>query len=210
MSMRIAIIGAGNVGRALGRGWSMAGHSVCFGVRQPQAHKHDELREKLGAGIESLEAAAQGGEVVVLATPWDATEQAIKAAGSMAGKIVIDCTNPLKPGLAGLTHGHEDSGGEQVARWAPDARVVKAFNTVGSNIMEAPELEGRKAVMFICGDDDEARTRVVELSDALGFDTVDAGPLASARMLEPLALVWISAAYKFGFGRDFAFSIVRR
>ncbi len=208
--MHIAIIGAGNVGRALGHGWSMVGHTVTFGVRQPQAQKHDELRQTPGVGVEAVGTAAQGAEVVVLATPWEATEQAIKAAGSMAGKIVVDCTNPLKPGLAGLTHGHEDSGGEQVARWAPGARVVKAFNTVGSNIMQAPELEGRKAVMFICGDDDEARTRVVELSDALGFDTVDAGSLASARMLEPLALLWISAAYKFGFGRDFAFSIVRR
>lgn len=206
--MQIGIIGAGNVGRALGLGWLKAGHNVSFGVRQPQAHKHDELRAR--AGVESIAAASQAAEVIVLATPWEATEEAIKAAGPMSGKIVIDCTNPLKPGLAGLTHGHEDSGGEQVARWAPEARVVKAFNTIGSNIMEAPVLEDRKAALFICGDDEEARGRVKELADGLGFETVDAGPLASARILEPLALLWISAAYKFGFGRDFALSIVRR
>ena len=70
------------------------------------------LTEKFGAGIESLEAVAHAAEVVVLATPWDVTEQAIEAAGSMAGKIVMDCTDPFKLGLAGLTHGHEDSGGE--------------------------------------------------------------------------------------------------
>ena len=121
--LRIAIIGAGNVGKALGVGWLRAGHQIVFGVRRPQDSKYRELAEA-GATIETVAEAVRDTEVVVLATPWGATEAAIRTAGGLAGKVVVDCTNPLKPDLSGLTHGDRDSGGEQVARWAPDAKVV--------------------------------------------------------------------------------------
>ena len=203
--MKIAIIGAGNVGQALGKGWLKVRQSVVYGVRNPE----DEKYQTLGVEIKAISSAAVGADVIVLATPWLATEEAIRAAGDLSGKILVDCTNPLKPDLSGLTHGYGDSGGEQVARWAPAARVVKAFNTTGSNIMENPVLESRRAVMFVYGDDEKARHQVMELSSVLGFETVDAGPLQTARLLEPLALLWISAAYRFGLGRDFAFLLVR-
>jgi predicted dinucleotide-binding enzyme len=97
-----------------------------------------------------------------------------------------------------------------VARRAAGAHVVKAFNTIGFNIMADPQLETRRAVHFICGDDDGSKAVARELSDALGFETVDAGPLASARLLENFALLWIAAAYRMGIGREFAFSLIRR
>jgi hypothetical protein len=203
--MKIAIIGAGNVGGALGRRWHEAGHDVTFGVREPSSEKYKDLEGKM----EGIEAAVRGAEIVVLATPWDAAEDAVRTCGDLSGKVLVDCTNPLRPNLAGLTHGHDDSGGEQVARWATGAKVVKAFNTVGFNIMENPRLEDRRAVLFVCGDED-GKAAVRLLSDALGFETVDAGPLERARILEPFALLWITAAYRMGLGRDFAFSLIRR
>src|SRR5690242_15609053 len=127
--MRIGIIGAGSVGGALGRGWARAGHEVTFGVRDTSDPKVTKLVEETGARAASVAEAAAGAEVVVLATPWEATEDAVRHAGDLAGKIVFDCTNPLAPQLAGLTHGHETSGAEQVAGWARGARVVKVFNT---------------------------------------------------------------------------------
>ena len=206
--MRIAVIGAGSVGKTLGHRWRQLGHEVVFGVRQPKDPKHDALRE-LDVEVTTVPSAARSGEVVVLATPWTATKDAIEACSGLDGKTVIDCTNPLEPDLRGLTHSGDDSGGEQVARWAKGAKVVKAFNTIGFNIMENPRLEGRRAVLFLCGDDD-GKPAVKELSDALGFETIDAGSIESARLLEPFALLWITGAYKMGLGRDFAFSLVRR
>ena len=206
--MRIHIIGAGNVGRARGAGWRPAGHQVVYCVRDPDAAKHKDLTAS-GFNLIRVSEAATEADVIIIATPWDATRAALETAGDLRGKTVVDCTNPLQQGLTGLTHGKDDSGGEQVARWAPGARVVKAFNTVGANIMADSGLEGRQAVMFICGDD-QAKETVRQLSDDLGFETIDAGPLESARLLEPLALLWISSAYKYGLGRGFALSIVRQ
>jgi predicted dinucleotide-binding enzyme len=210
--MQIAMIGAGNVGRTLGAGWVRTGHNVTFGVRDPSATKYQALVQQLGpsAQVTTVAQAAATAPLVVLATPWSATESALREAGDLGGKIVVDCTNPLRPDLSGLTHGYEDSGGEQVARWSPGARVCKAFNSTGFNIMEQPELEGHRAVMCVCGDDAEAKRQVLDLTSELGFEAIDAGGLSNARLLEPLALLWITLAYQCGLGRDFAFGLLRR
>jgi len=147
---------------------------------------------------------------VVLATPWAAAREAVKAAGDLSGKILIDATNPLKPDLSGLALGHTTSAGEEVARWATGARVVKAFNTTGARNMADPRLGGQSASMFLCGDDAAAKKTVAGLAEALGFEPVDAGPLAQARLLEPLAMLWISMAYAFGHGPNIAFKLLRR
>lgn len=209
--MKIAIIGAGNVGQALGKGWIDRGHEVVFGVRDPAAAKYQELKLKVAEqlGISGLAEAVRDADVVVLATPWSATQAVIERLGDLGGKIVIDCTNPLKADLSGLTTGRTSSGAEQVAGWARGAKVCKAFNTTGFNIMQDPELEGRRAVMFVCGADD-ARKIALDLADQLGFEAVDAGGIESARLLEPLALLWIQLAYRHGLGGDFAFGILRR
>jgi predicted dinucleotide-binding enzyme len=209
--MRIGIIGAGSVGGALGRGWiRRAGHEVTFGVRNPSDPKTARLREETGARAASVAEAAASGEVVVLATPWEATQEAVKSAGDLAGKIVFDCTNPLAPQLSGLTHGFDTSAGEQVASWAPGARVVKIFNTTGANNMENPDFNGVAATMFYCGDDAEAKATAARLAADLGFDPVDAGKLDQARLLEPLALLWIRLAYVQNQGREIAFKLMKR
>ena len=207
--MKIAIIGAGSVGATLGRRWHDHGHAILYGVRDPAADKNEVLTDH--ASVLSNNEAASGADMVVLATPWQSTEAAISEMGSaIDDKILIDCTNPLEADLSGLTHGYDDSGGEQVARWAPSARVVKALNTTSSNNMADPVIDGVQTVMFVAGDDPDARATVKSLTDELGFDTIEVGELASARMLEPLAMLWISMAFRFGMGREFGLAILRR
>jgi 8-hydroxy-5-deazaflavin:NADPH oxidoreductase len=208
--MRIGIIGAGNVGGALGRGWARAGHEVTFGVRNAADPKVQKLVAETGAKAASVAAAAAAGEVVAFATPWEATEAAVRGAGDLAGKIVFDCTNPLAPQLAGLTHGFDTSAAEMVAAWAPGARVVKVFNTTGANNMANPDFGGIAATMFYCGDDAGAKAVAARLAADLGFDPVDAGNLEQARLLEPLALLWIRLAYVQKQGREIAFKLLRR
>lgn len=200
--IRIAIIGAGNVGRALGGAWS-SGHDITYGVRSPNDTKYADL----GSPVSTNDAATSGSDVVVLCTPWQGTEQAVNACGDLAGKVLIDCTNPLTPDFTALEVGHTTSGAEQVAGWAPGARVCKAMNQIGAPMMDHPQLPG-KPVMFICGDDDAAKEVTGSLVTDLGFETVDAGDLTLARLLEPYALVWIHLALRRGFGTNFAFGLL--
>jgi predicted dinucleotide-binding enzyme len=210
--MKIGIIGAGNVGGTLGKAWAKKGNSIFYGVQRPQDNKVQELLKATGPSAQagsSAEAAAFG-QVVVLATPWQTTQAAIRSAGDLAGKIVIDCTNPLKPDFSDLEIGHTTSGAEKVAAWAKGARVFKAFNTTGFNIMANPMINGTRTVMFVCGDDEAAKPTVLQLATDVGFDAVDAGKLTQARLLEPWALLWISLAFKGETGRDFGFALLRR
>jgi predicted dinucleotide-binding enzyme len=209
--MRIGIIGAGNVGGTLGRRWAALGHDVVFGVR---GTPDDALRAIIdGAGGRARAAtvgeAARGAEVVVLATPWAAVPDALNAAAPLDGKVLLDCTNPLKPGFTLDVGPGGESGGERVAALAKGARVVKVFNTTGFNNMADPLYGGEPTIMFYAGDDAEAKAVAKRLATELGFDAVDAGPLARARLLEPFALLWITLAVG-GLGREIAFRLVRR
>ncbi|PYM80921.1 MAG: F420-dependent NADP oxidoreductase [Candidatus Rokuibacteriota bacterium] len=210
--MKIGIIGAGNIGGTLGRAWAAKGHEVVFGVRDPRGPKVQELVKATGgkARAASPAEAAAHGEVVLLATPWAAAQAALRGAGDLTGKILVDATNPLRPDLSGLTLGHTTSAAEEVARWAPGAKVVKAFNTIGAQHMANPRFGTQSASMLICGDDAAAKKAVLALAEVLGFDPVDAGPLTQARLLEPLAMLWISLAYAYGHGADIAFKLLRR
>jgi hypothetical protein len=203
--MKIAVIGTGNVGSALGKLFAKHGHEVFYGMRDPKKSAPDA-----GAKHGSLAQASDFGEVIVLATPWDATKSAIGALGDVSGKIVIDCTNPLAPDLSGLTVGRDDSAGETVARLAKGARVVKCFNTLGAQGYATPAFRDQIASMFYCGNDVEAKAVVKKLGEDLGFEMIDAGPLSQSRLLEPLALLWISLVYKGGFGPNIAFKLLRR
>jgi predicted dinucleotide-binding enzyme len=210
--MLISILGAGNVGGTLGRAWARKGYDVFFGVPRPQDAKTQELLKTIGgkARAGSVAEAAAAGDVVVLATPWPATRDAIQAAGDLTGKVVVDCTNPLKEDFSGLVVGHTSSGAEQVAQWARGARVYKAFNQVGFGIMDNPTFDGRRAVLFICGDDAAQKPTVLKLASDIGFEAIDAGGLVIARLLEPYGMLWIHLALKRGLGRDFAFGLLRR
>lgn len=210
--MKIAVIGSGNVGGTLGKGWAKRGHEVVFGVRQPTDQKLAQLLAATDgkAGAASVKDAAAGAEIVALTVPWDAAQEALKSAGNLRGKILLDCTNPLKPDLSGLALGYSTSGGEQVAAWAPGAKVVKIFNTTGFGNMANPVYREGASMMLYCGDDAEAKKVAGQLAADLGFEAHDAGPLAEARLLEPLALVWIHLAAFQKMGTGFAFRLMRR
>ncbi|MBI3025786.1 MAG: NAD(P)-binding domain-containing protein, partial [Candidatus Tectomicrobia bacterium] len=184
--MKIGIIGSGRVGGTVGKRWAAMGHEVVFGSRDPGAAKVKEAVDATGgkAKADTIARAASFAEVVVLATPWAGTKEALAAAGSLAGKIVIDCTNPLAADLSGLSVGPETSAAEQVASWAKGARVVKGLSTTGSGNMENPKYGGQSASMFICGEDAGAKRTAGGLLEELGFEVVDCGPLAAARQLE--------------------------
>jgi 8-hydroxy-5-deazaflavin:NADPH oxidoreductase len=207
--MRIAIIGAGNVGQALGRGWTAARHEIVFGVRDPDPSRYPTLAP---GQLKLSQEAAAGAAAIVLATPWNTTEAAVQSLGDLAGRIIIDCTNPLAmtaTGL-GLALGFERSGGERVAEWAKGAAVFKTLNQTGAENMDRAGAFKIKPVMFVAGDDGAKKATVMDLVRDLGFEAVDAGPLTNARLLEPLGMVWIDQALKRGLGRDFAFAVVRR
>ena len=210
--MRIGILGAGNVGGTLGRGWAGKGHDVFFGVPRPEDGKTQDLIRGIGpkARAGTVRDASAFAEVVVLATPFQATEEALKEAGDLTGKVVIDCTNPLTADFSGLTIGHTTSGLEQVIRWAKGAKVFKAFNQTGFNNMANPFLEDRRAVMFVCGDDQVHKPAVLQLVKDIGFEAVDAGDSDIARLLEPLGMLWIHLGLARGMGRDWAFGVLRR
>src|SRR3954462_15428649 len=156
--MKIGILGSGNVGGTLGTRWAQAGHTVVFGTRRPESEEIRTLLEGApGSRAASGDEAMESSEVVLLATPWPVTEEILTSAGSLAGKVLIDATNPLLPDLSGLAVGTSNSGGELVANWAPGARVVKAFNTIGYNIMAEPKFGETGALLFYCGDDAAAK-----------------------------------------------------
>jgi 8-hydroxy-5-deazaflavin:NADPH oxidoreductase len=204
--MRIAIIGAGNVGKAVGANWVRAGHEIRYGVRNPADAKY------AGLAVASVAEAARAGEAVLIATPWPATEAAIAAAGDLAGKLVLDSTNPLAMGPDGLmlALGHTNSGGEMVAGWAKGAAVFKTLNQTGFANMGDAGRYAPKPVMFYAGDDAARRGDAARLVGDLGFEAVDAGPMRNARLLEAYAMLWIDLAMKRGQGRNFAFALTRR
>lgn len=210
--MKIAVIGAGSVGGTLGAGWASRGHEIFFGVRDTADPKLDELLARVRGKVHvaRVNDAATAAEVVALAVPWPAAQDALRSAGDLGGKILLDCTNPLKPDLSGLTVGFTASGAEHVAAWAPGARVVKIFNTTGFPNMANPEYREGRSMMLYCGDDAQAKHVAAQLATELGFEPYDVGPLTEARLLEPFALVWIHLAVLQKMGTGFAFRLMRR
>jgi len=205
--MKITIAGSGNVGRALAGGWKKAGDSVTFAARDPAGAKAAALTRD-GFAV-APQAEAGEADVIVLAVPWTGIEATVRALGSLAGKIVIDATNPLTANLD-LALGFSDSAGETVGRLAKGAHVVKAFNTTGANNMADSNYPDGKVMMPVAGDDAAAKEIVMTLAADLGFEPIDAGPLAMSRQLEPLAMLWIKLAYAQGMGREFGFAVLRR
>ena len=210
--MTIGIIGSGNVGGTLGTRWAKAGHDIVYGTRDPQANDIKQLLAQAGgkARAATLQEAARASEVLLLAMPWSATQSVLEGLGDLAGKTLIDATNPLLADLSGLEIGTATSAAEKVAAWARGAKVVKAFNTVGANIMANPSFGAERPALFYCGDDATAKQTTKQLAETIGFEALDAGPLTQARLLEPFALLWISLAVKYGYGPDIAFKLLRR
>lgn len=210
--MTIGVIGSGNVGGALGTRWAAKGHQVLFGSRDPRADDMKQLVAAAGktARAATLQETAKNAEVLLLAMPWPVTKDVLGGLGDLSGKILIDATNPLLPDLSGLALGTTTSGAEQVAGWARGATVVKAFNTIGNNIMANTSFGADRPALFYCGDDAAAKQTVKQLAEEIGFEALDAGPLQQARLQEPFALLWISLALQQRWGREFAFKVLRR
>jgi hypothetical protein len=210
MPSTIAILGAGQVGQALAAALTERGYPVRFGVPDPAKYRH--LETSSGGGtvkVTTVQEAIEPVDTAILATPYGAALQIARAVPQWQGRILVDATNPIAPGLAGLLVGTATSGAEEIAKAAPTACVVKAFNTTGFENMRDPHYPGGDLFMPVAGDDDDARRRVIALAMLLGFDAVDVGPLKAARYLEPMAMVWIEMAIKGGHGRRFGFVRMR-
>ncbi|MFV2086519.1 NADPH-dependent F420 reductase [Micromonospora sp. LOL_021] len=208
--MDIGIIGAGNVGSALARRLTEVGHQVTISASSPDSPRLAEATT--GTGVTAGDAAqAADAELVVLAVPYTGIGDTLTGpvADALAGSTVIDVTNPLGPDHMSLRIGHDTSAAEQVAAMVPAANVVKAFNTVLAPNHARPVLGGVRQSVAVAGDDLAAKKSVQELGTQLGFDTVDAGPLSSARYLEPVAALLIQVAYGGGAGPTVGFALAR-
>ncbi len=213
--MKIAVIGAGNVGSTLAQALiKVPANEIFVGLRQPEDPKYAQLGKNLGGRGKLLKVAdaVKASQFVILATPWPKTEEAIKAMGDLTGKVILDCTNPLKSDLSGLDTQGANSGAEKIASWAgPQAKVFKAFNHTGSMNMAKPDYgNDQKLSMLVCGDDNAMKPQVFKIVRDAGFEPFDAGPLSAAAMLENLAMLWIHLALKQMWGANFGFKVLKR
>ncbi|HTR31262.1 MAG TPA: NAD(P)-binding domain-containing protein [Puia sp.] len=196
--MKIGILGSAEVGQALGHAFLAEGHSVFLGTRHPSKKEVVEWQAAHpGAQTGLLAAAAEFGEILVLAVAGAAAEDAIRLAGSenFHAKVVIDATNPIskEPPSGGVLHFYtslEDSQLERLQRLVPAARFVKAFNSVGANFMYKPAFPGGIPTMFICGNDPKAKDTVTDILLRFGWEVEDMGTAEAARAIEPLCLLW--------------------
>ncbi|HYM10474.1 MAG TPA: NAD(P)-binding domain-containing protein [Bryobacterales bacterium] len=196
--MKVGILGSGIVGQVLGAGFVKHGHQVMMGTRDP---RDEEVRSWLaktpGASAGAFAEAARFGDVLVLVVLGRVVEKVIALAGpeNFAGKTVIDATNPLAEGppvngvLPYIT-GPNESLGEKIQALLPQARVVKAFNSVGNARMVNPHYEQGTPTMFLCGDSEDAKARVSEIIRRFGWEPFDCGGIIAARALEPLCMFW--------------------
>jgi predicted dinucleotide-binding enzyme len=194
--MRIGILGSGEVATALAAGFLKYKHEVTLGTRSAEKLA-DFVKQHPGARAGSFADAARFGEVLVLAVRGGAASEVLRSAGaaSLAGKVIVDATNPIAdaPPVNGVLKYFttlDDSLMERLQREFPDARFVKAFNSVGSPFMVDPKFKGGKPTMFICGNDDAARKSVTSILDQFGWETADMGKAEAARVIEPLAALW--------------------
>jgi predicted dinucleotide-binding enzyme len=205
--MRIGIIGAGSLGTALGARLAGAGHSVLYGGGAA-AHEAAAAQHAL-AGTNAD--AAGFGEVVVLAVPFAAVEQALASAAPLAGRVLWSCVNALKPDMSGLAVGFDTSAAERVAAHAAGARVVAAIPPF-AQALAGGELAydgGLPPTVFMCGDDGGAKATIATLITDIGAQPVDSGPLSAARLVEPAMMLAVSIAYA-GVPRDVSLRLLER
>ncbi|MFX1255486.1 MAG: NADPH-dependent F420 reductase [Promethearchaeota archaeon] len=208
--MKIGIIGAGKVGTVLAKKWLEANHEVTFGVRDPKAEKVSTLLASLDnkAKVLSVKEVFTNFRIIVIAVPGGVVEELIKNARGLNDKILVDCTNARPGTLTGKSDDVFISQAELMAKWAKGAHVIKAFNTIGFNIMENTQFGDLKADGYICGDDTDALDTVSQLVKDADFEVVNIGNLAMARYLESLAWFWITLSRTEG--RNIAFKLLRR
>jgi len=193
----IAVIGTGNVGGALGPQFGKLGHTIIYGSRSPQREDVQALVGRTSGNATAMlpADAARAADIVIIAVKWDDAETAVKSLGDLSGKIILDPTNAVRVDAQGIRrHAVETSAGQMIQSWAPNAKVVKAFNTLGAGTMTNPAEAGGRMTIPIVGDDPAAKAVIAELVRGIGFDAVDMGGIEFAHALEQMLIVRGNAA----------------
>lgn len=188
--MKVGILGSGSVGGRLAALARAAGHDVCMGTRS------------------DADLTARHAEIFIIAIPYLACSEAMpQIREALAGKVVVDATNPLNSDWSPISFGGQSSAAEEIAKLIPEARVVKAFNTVFADIMVPEKMlrDGQRVTSFVCADDQAAKALVLELADSIGFSALDSGPLSNSQYTEAMAHLNIQLAVALGGGTDAAF-----
>ena len=196
--MKIGIIGSAAVGQRLSKAFKSEGHDVMLGTRNTSKEEVVKFKnENAGINIGTFKDTASFGEILVLATAGSVVEEAVKLAGieNFSNKVVIDTTNPIAPappvnGVLKYFTSLDDSLMERTQKLIPDAKLVKAFSSVGNAVMYKPKLQGGTPTMFICGNDDDAKKTVTDILTAFGWETEDLGKAEAARAIEPICILW--------------------
>ncbi|MCV9878551.1 NADPH-dependent F420 reductase [Brenneria izbisi] len=198
--MKIAVIGTGNIGTAYARALAEAKFDVVIGHRDPS--KAAVLAQEIGSQTEGggIAAALKLADIAILALPYPAVTEILSEAGDLAGKVLVDVSNPVSADFQDLVVGLTTSAAEQIQAAAPTARVVKAFNTIFAGLVSAEARAGKSLQVFVAGDDAAANTQVSELAEKLGFVAVNAGPLRNSRFLEPVGMMNIQFGFFLGAG----------
>lgn len=207
--MKVAVIGSGNMGKGLVSALATANHEVIVGHRDPQ-----KVTSQVGGISEKVEitdiaTAIKASDVVILAIPYPGVLDTLKLAGDLSEKVLIDITNPVTADFKELLLGHSTSAAEQIQAAAPEANVVKCFNTIFASLLPVSARHGVKVQAFLAGDDAGAMTLVSDLVTSLQFEAVAAGPLTNARYLEPMGEMNIHFGFFLGQGTSIAPAWVR-
>jgi 8-hydroxy-5-deazaflavin:NADPH oxidoreductase len=194
--MKLAVIGAGRLGSALGLRLASKGHHVAFGVREPTSEKYRVLVGLRSVTLARVGDAVSGADMIFLATPWAQTLTALTELGDVTGRVIVDCTNPVLFDAHGLSLAIDasTSASEVIAAAAKGALVFKALNQLGAGALESTERFQPRPLMGVAGADGAAKNRLLGLVSELGFTPLDAGPLSNARLLEAMAMLWMSLA----------------
>ena len=208
--MKVLVIGAGNMGSGFVKQLTAAGHQVTVIARD--AAKAQALAQQFGARAVVAAGAADGVDAIILATPYTEAAAALASVGDVAGKTVIDITNPLTPDFMGLTLGHSTSAAEEIAMAVPGAEVVKGFNTLFAQVLAGGSDfgAGQMVTVFVASDSERAKQTARALAESMGFQVMDAGGLKNARYLEPVAGLNIYFGYGAGLGTDVAPTWIRK
>ena len=210
--MKIGVIGSGNIGKAIGSWAAKVGYEVTFSAKNEAGAKAAAQAAGPSAKAANVRGAVETADLVLLAVPYGAVKEVLtEIKPLLRGKTVIDATNALSADSSSLTLGFTTSAAEEIAKLAPDAHVVKAFNTVFAQVYASqnPKVQGKAISVFVAGDNTEAKENVEALIAKMGFDVVKAGPLRSARNIEPLAMLNISLGYGQGLGTSMGFALLR-
>jgi 8-hydroxy-5-deazaflavin:NADPH oxidoreductase len=210
--MKLGILGSGKVGSALGAWAAKAGYQVAFTARNESHAREAAQHAGHHAKALPLRELIDESELILLTLPYAEVKKALNPMREHLGrKIIVDVTNPITPDHKALVLGHTTSGAEEIAKLSMDVSVVKAFNAVFAEVYASqdPKIDGQTISVFFAGDDAEAKQKVGELIERLGFDAVDAGPLQNARYLEPLSLLNIHLGRVLGYGTRIGFGLLR-